>query len=178
MIDLIDAPLMSAAFKFSVQPRLHGLDGGVIRHETRGKHENVRVVVLPRQLADLGFPRERGPNAGIAVRDDIHSDPASAKQNATFGLSFGDFLGKWMRVIGIIVGLACILPTDVVGGVAHLLQLRHETVLHLDAGVIRCNWYRLAHPASASRCSASRSAASYVGMCLASEISNTFNTVS
>src|SRR5258706_1939922 len=176
--DLLHATLVAPSLKFSVQPALHGLDRLIIRHEPGRKDQNVGVVVLARQLSDRRRPGQRGADSGIPIGDDVHADTAATEQDSALGLSLRNFLGERMRVVGIVVGFAWIVRPDVIGRVAQLFQLGNETILHLDSGMIRSDWNSLAHFASASRSSARRSAASYVGICFASAMSNTLRMVS
>src|SRR4051812_28416806 len=47
-IDLFHSTLVATPFKFSIQPRLHGLHGCLLRHEASGEYQNVGIIVLPR----------------------------------------------------------------------------------------------------------------------------------
>src|SRR4051812_8422835 len=136
-VDLVHTPLVAATLEFSIEPRLHGFYGCVVRHEARGQDENIGIVVLARQLPNLGFPGKRSPNAGVSIGDDVHPNSTPAEQNPSLRLPVRHFLCQRVCVIGIVVGSVRTLSANIIRLVTHFLELGYQPILHFDARMIR-----------------------------------------
>src|SRR5215471_7744804 len=70
IVDLLDAPDMSAALERRLQPRFHDRHHVGFGNHALAKREHVRIIVGAAEPRGLDVPADRGAHAGDAVGDD------------------------------------------------------------------------------------------------------------
>src|SRR5260370_11437355 len=81
-VDLLHAALVATPFEPGVEPRVQDVEPFLLAHEPGRQDEDIGIVVLARQLADLRAPHHRGTHVRIAVRDIAHSEARPASQDS------------------------------------------------------------------------------------------------
>src|SRR3990172_7606787 len=103
MVDLGDAPRVAAALESGLKPAVQDLHPFLLTHEAGRQDEHIRVVVLARQLGDLGTPDDRRAHARVPVGHVCHAETGPARQDGPLHDATTHGFSRGPRVIGVVV---------------------------------------------------------------------------
>ena len=133
--DLIDAPLMPAAFERRLDPQHQDFVCEAEGDDTSAHRQNVGVVVLARQPSRVEVVTQGGAHAGHFVRRDLLSLTAAADDDAAIGTAEGD-LARDADTDRRVVDRFFVVSAVIVDVVAEPLQRVFYVFLEEKAGVI------------------------------------------
>src|SRR5262249_20461311 len=139
-----NAARVASALERSVEPSFENRRALIGAEESRGEHEYVRVVVLPRQLGDLRIPRDRRAYTRVSIRRVTHAESGAAKENASVRFSLRHLPGERMRIVGVVRRLRAI-HAEVVDVEAEVGESVLESFLEREAGVVGGNQNSFGH---------------------------------
>jgi hypothetical protein len=135
---------VASARERRIEPGVENLNRLIVRHETRGQHQHVGIVVFAGQLRDLRRPRHRRPDIRMAIGRVAHTESRAAHQHAALHRPAFHLLGQGMRIVGVIGGLG-VVRSDVLHVKTLLDQQALELLLQLEARVVGSNQNFLTH---------------------------------
>ena len=133
--DLIDAPLVAAAFERRLEPQRDNLVREPERDDPAAHREDVGIVVLARQARGVEIVAERGADAGDLVGGDLLALPAAAEHDAALGAPLGDRAADReadRRIVHRLLAVRAVIVDGVPEPLQRLLQMFFEQ----EAGVI------------------------------------------
>src|SRR5436305_11118977 len=120
--------------KAGIQESEAEIFGQLYSNDTRTEHQHVYIIVLYALMGRIAVMAETSADAGDFVSGHASAYPASADQDATFGITAKDTQSKRLSIIRIIHRLR-IVRADIHYLMAILLQMSGQHLLDLKASV-------------------------------------------
>ena len=136
--DLIEAPLVAAAFERSLEPERHDLRGKARRHDASAHRQYVGIVVLPRQTRGIQFVAQRRPDAGDLVGGYLFALAASPEDMAAVGAGGGP-RPRDGEADGRVVDGRLAVGSKVLDRVSQALDRPFQVLLEEKSRVVRAN---------------------------------------
>ena len=105
-------------------------------HESCGQHQNISVIVRPREFRHLGRPGHRRAHARMPVRGVRHAQPGAAQQDPASRFPMLDLGSDCVRKVWIVGGLGGVRP-EVIGFIPLSAEFVDQFLLEREPGMVR-----------------------------------------